>query len=54
MDPILCLIKIAEDTLNELLQAEFTPKAELASLQLQLAIAKLLYAHTQANPSQNS
>ena len=43
MDPKL-LINSAEVHLNELQDAEFTPKAELAQLELQLAIAKCVYA----------
>lgn len=40
------LINSANSRVVNLQQAEFTPEAELAALELQLAMAKLLYEQT--------
>lgn len=40
------LIQSAERRIAQLTQAEFTPQAELASLELQLATAKIQYEAT--------
>ena len=43
---ILELIKSAEHRINVLRSAEYTPQAELAALELQLASAKIQYEAT--------